>query len=1811
MCLSHTLSLSLLYQHFLLVSIINFGIFIRSEFIESRSHTAPKPTPRYSKPISTDAIETSSQLTEELVRQKDTDADNSSIDRSSGDYSETKKFWQSLEASGSLDEQAPPPVPKPRLSMEIKLPRSSDESSDVEKAIPPASVERISVSFAEDNISQTSSSKISSEAQVEHSESSSLKTDTRPEIMRDDDSISADYRLENESFPKSDHLDSEPIDVKSREPDISIESISLDSAERSSASAYKVNKERECDILDLDDETQEPPRRGSSILHEQDEDEENESDAAAASFYIGESSGNIITKTATEKRAEYAYDNAGYESTKDSTQSASVTETQKVVQFEDNAEPLVEFESKEDLSAKAQQTQSFLDAERNVESLSESLVEEKCETEPSEKLSYDQLKQQTEEFIESEKQIDSLEYDSSSDPIQFESHVSIEEVGRESLDDRNESAAGEPIVNFPEENIIKENRQSVFIEQLDSADSDPTAEPQIATMVHSPIEAQEFAVETEYAAPIDTNVIEQGAIETVERESVASIFKSQQSHYEKVKEFDIMSSKTGAVQHSPVDTVKSISERFIDNEVTDASILKSTEITDTTAPESYSEEFNTVKSAPATCSPKETAKGTAKPFEFEEKSTRQVTSAVVHDTSSFDPFFDDKPKRAPVVHSPVEVVKKEIVAELQPSPDRSEETKQPYDESSSSNGGSANKLDVIHRRTKTSKAPPTSRWSTTDPENYSSAGDSLSNSRPCSSDVENLYASCATSTAEYQTARDASYVPGSTTEYHTAASTFDHSGKTISSEESMKSFDSESSGHLGSVEISEASETLVPSTADADFFTDTQTRELELEFDENEQRLSSLETFSEQILDENLEDNRLDRHRTSSLKRSQEMIFHPEISNLQSMESLTLEERTDSSERKISDEELKGDESKFGTSATDSILSMSLSSTSNADVTMVENVQDDLASSLGSGSLVGSYETKTLLKDDMTGTSFDEKYHTQPIESMVMTTTVIKDDDDFTSVNTQITTDLKSESNESPDTTETVGRRGKGHKRNDSTSFIGNLDMAKLSMESTDSSSLDDEMIIHDVPEDDKRESGSDSDYDRYETEYSRSFKQPGSKRKKKTMAAKVIQKPEIDEKLERKKSVPCIETIVEDVVAEDIVEVEKIRAASQNMLDYSNIPDIMITDDPTKYVSDSDEDVEQKKEPEIVEKPKVVERSAPRSTETAEEIITKISDEQYEQLIEQQYKTKEFEEMKSDSPTSDSFELVEQPDISDEFVIIEEVAKEADELMTEGKSVSIKQTKYVKKHDDEVEKILVKSAPAATNEGSTILQGRHDLAFEFEDSPSSGAATESSEEGGLESSKKWVEMQLAEQAQALRYPYDVDRGMLEDIKEEDTDFEVGSSRISSFKDSYSSTDFDAAAARRYRTKEQDDVSINSLQEFERLEQAISLENRKFYGSSHDSSSNGSFPKRGLRSVQADEISLSSLKDFEGLENACLEAHLLEIKAKEEHALLLSRSDESNKSGKSDDGAKVVETTTVVTTKAEPVKGSADGTQFASQTIVTKVVAESRSKPRSTEPDDDFSSSNLMEVSTDSLEFGAKQAKHSVHSKNTSQYGSSDSLEISKSGGDVMTSSIDSIEVSKENARSSKSDNDSIEQIGRGEKRDSIDSIDAQYAAMTQSMHFQRDSFDANTFVDFTSSVTTSGSQLTESKTITVSATSSSGYGGGISKDISSDSLNIHQSEPELLITSTESLDQTSSTFATYQNQSDSQMTMSGSMTSCDSNTLVDSSENTYSANRDPTTSLLSGIDFDEKFGTRMTSTTVTTTTVHKATSGSSDVDKK
>lgn len=299
-------------------------------------------------------------------------------------------------------------------------------------------------------------------------------------------------------------------------------------------------------------------------------------------------------------------------------------------------------------------------------------------------------------------------------------------------------------------------------------------------------------------------------------------------------------------------------------------------------------------------------------------------------------------------------------------------------------------------------------------------------------------------------------------------------------------------------------------------------------------------------------------------------------------------------------------------------------------------------------------------------------------------------------------------------------------------------------------------------------------------------------------------------------------------------------------------------------------------------------------------------------------------------SPESDSFEMLEKPDLTDEYVVIEEVGKEAEEHDTEGKSVQIqKKSRVLKKKHDSGDEELISSPPAPATRMTELKYypepGEDMGPFPFDsDSPPNAAVTKKSvgvrahesgsagEEGeydrDVEAGRKWIEMQFQGDTSTVAavagygYEMDFERGPLEDIKEEEVnDFDQSSSKVGSMgsykgsvgsfgsvKESLSSTpEYDVLAGRKFFTRsgEHDDVSMSSLQEFEQLERQIALEAARKRSHGSQDSLNGN-NKRSGRSGQGDDVSLSSLKEFEGLETACIEAAKIETRAKEEEALL-------------------------------------------------------------------------------------------------------------------------------------------------------------------------------------------------------------------------------------------------------------------------------------------------------------------------------------
>lgn len=606
--------------------------------------------------------------------------------------------------------------------------------------------------------------------------------------------------------------------------------------------------------------------------------------------------------------------------------------------------------------------------------------------------------------------------------------------------------------------------------------------------------------------------------------------------------------------------------------------------------------------------------------------------------------------------------------------------------------------------------------------------------------------------------------------------------------------------------------------------------------------------------------------------------------------------------------------------------------------------------------------------------------------------------------------------------------------------------------------------------------------------------------------------------------------------------------------------------------------------------------------------------------------------ERSTDSPSSDSFEMLEKPDLIDDFVVIEEVGKEAQEFDTEGKSVKISRIpKKTKKHDEEVEQYLAHSAPTPLTRMTDIkyypdgTSSSEELGFDFEDSPpqveqkSTGVTTRSTRDYGyeydreLEANRKWIEQQFqgdqaAMMAAGYGYEMEFERGPLEDIKEEDVnDFAAssyGSQRESggSVKDSYSSTpEYDVLAGRKYftRSAEHDDVSMSSLQEFENLEKAMSLEMRKFHQGSQDSSSNGSFKARytASKSGQGDDVSGSSLNEFEGLEKACIAAHKIEVKVKEEEELLThieegqeSIASESESCETMSGTEKKLVTDTDDDEDYEKRMFEIDEIIRQAQTNVERFSdlkdvekTESLGRGDSIEevakvPDLDLDTpivkstikvqwkegDDVMITSTDSLDLQAERPSH---------HDSTDSLD-QKTGGDVMTASTDSIEFQVQKSTRENLTTDSID--ARGEEKSSMVLSDSlELGAVTSSGN-----------VLLSDSIDEDGSR------VGAYDQSSSSTGKDFSSSAKEDDIADQEVKGDVMLESTESLDATSSTatHATYQYDTDS--VYSGSFTSGGCNTMVSSTSSIDQARMGTTVDVAAAVKrvwFDEDLTGRRT----------------------
>ena len=183
-----------------------------------------------------------------------------------------------------------------------------------------------------------------------------------------------------------------------------------------------------------------------------------------------------------------------------------------------------------------------------------------------------------------------------------------------------------------------------------------------------------------------------------------------------------------------------------------------------------------------------------------------------------------------------------------------------------------------------------------------------------------------------------------------------------------------------------------------------------------------------------------------------------------------------------------------------------------------------------------------------------------------------------------------------------------------------------------------------------------------------------------------------------------------------------------------------------------------------------------------------------------------------------------------------------------------------------------------------------------------------------VEDGKKWLENQFegAQQHQEEYSQFTYGQPLDQILEEEEDRYSHSSEDIKElqrFKESLSSTpDFDVIVNKRHqvnRSSDQDDISMGSLTEFERLEREVgmgsgsnsrgslgsndSLEasNGNGNGNGHEKTKSSTLTtKLASKSGQEDAQSVSSLTSFELMEKACAEAAQIEAKARQQEEVL-------------------------------------------------------------------------------------------------------------------------------------------------------------------------------------------------------------------------------------------------------------------------------------------------------------------------------------
>jgi hypothetical protein len=283
----------------------------------------------------------------------------------------------------------------------------------------------------------------------------------------------------------------------------------------------------------------------------------------------------------------------------------------------------------------------------------------------------------------------------------------------------------------------------------------------------------------------------------------------------------------------------------------------------------------------------------------------------------------------------------------------------------------------------------------------------------------------------------------------------------------------------------------------------------------------------------------------------------------------------------------------------------------------------------------------------------------------------------------------------------------------------------------------------------------------------------------------------------------------------------------------------------------------------------------------------------EHEEQLEQYEQQEQFEQYEQQGQ-------LEQYGTSEELEAFQQELPELSELPEEPEETDYPEV--------DVEELMSPPALVAKRIDPPSVAGyNYEMSFErAEDDEEEAAAVEVEDViEDLEKQKRWMEMQFEEAedaAQGIFQQIPSRVQPLADIEEgkEDEESLNGSDRlVGRLKESLSSTpEFDVLSGRRYFTRsgDVDDLSVDSLQDFERLELELHAEKlrRQSNGSGSQESLNGR--RIGSRSSGGDNISVNSLTEFERLERDMAEAAKLEERARQQEAALLSEIEEGHES---------------------------------------------------------------------------------------------------------------------------------------------------------------------------------------------------------------------------------------------------------------------------------------------------------------------------